>query len=335
MLVKERNLRKLLLLVGILMVTVVLTGCQQTGLTEEEIRSIIQEELGSAPEVIEESDTDPPTTPEIVVSAETLYVDYQSNAVAADLKYKGNLIKVTGEVTEIDTSIFGDPVVVFGMDEFNLSGVRATFKESESNNVANISIGQTITIIGTGDGKLVWALLEDCYIVNIEEGEAVLEEEEAVLGVTIPDYALEVALRDALNKPEGPIYKSDLESLTYLDLTEKNISDISVLSGLTNLETLWLWGNNITDISALSGLTNLEWLDLDENNISDISALSGLTNLEGLSLDKNNISDISALVSNAGISSGDTVYLTNNPLSPEAINIHIPQLEARGVEVIR
>ncbi len=106
--------------------------------------------------------------------------------------------------------------------------------------------------------------------------------------VTISDSALETAVRDALNKSEGPIYKSDLESLT----------------------TLYLQDNNISDISALSGLTNLEWLYLDENNISDISALSGLTNLEELDL-------------------------RGNPLSQNAINVHIPQLEARGVSVIR
>ena len=51
-------------------------------------------------------------------------------------------------------------------------------------------------------------------------------------------------------------------------------------------------------------------LELDYNNISDISALSGLTNLE-------------------------TLRLGSNPLSQKAINIHIPQLRARGVEVIR
>ena len=51
-------------------------------------------------------------------------------------------------------------------------------------------------------------------------------------------------------------------------------------------------------------------LELDYNNISDISALSGLTNLE-------------------------TLYLGGNPLSQNAINIHIPELEARGVSVTR
>ena len=107
--------------------------------------------------------------------------------------------------------------------------------------------------------------------------------------VTISDSALETALRTALDKPEGPIYKSDLESL----ITLPNLG-----------------GNNISDISALSGLTNLETLDLDDNNISDISALSGLTNLERL-------------------------YLYDNPLSQNVINIHIPEIEARGVWVSR
>jgi internalin A len=65
------------------------------------------------------------------------------------------------------------------------------------------------------------------------------------LQVTIPDSALEVALRNALNKPEGPIYKSDLESLTALNIVGKNISDISALSGLTNLEWLVLPSSRI------------------------------------------------------------------------------------------
>ena len=129
--------------------------------------------------------------------------------------------------------------------------------------------------------------------------------------VTISDSLLETALRTALDKPEGPIYKSDLESLITLpNLGGNNISDISALSGLTNLETLDLDDNNISDISALSGLTNLVELGLQENNIGDISALSGLTNLERL-------------------------YLYDNPLSQNAINIHIPELEARGVSVNR
>ena len=89
---------------------------------------------------------------------------------------------------------------------------------------------------------------------------------------------------------------SGLTSLTYLNLSDNNISDISVLSDLTSLTVLYLENNNISDIESLSNLTSLEYLDLSNNkNISDISALSSLTSLIELDLSNNRISDISAL----------------------------------------
>jgi len=39
------------------------------------------------------------------------------------------------------------------------------------------------------------------------------------------------------------------------------------------------------------------------------------------------------LVNNPGLSQGDEVYLSGNPLSSASINTYIPQLEARGVIV--
>ena len=170
-----------------------------------------------------------------------------------------------------------------------------------------------------------------------------------------PDTNLEVAIRKNINKPQGPIYASDLEPLTELDLENNNISDISALAGLNNLKILTLKNNNIrdisamaglsnllrinlednniSDISALAGLSNLEWLNLWKNNISDISALAGLSSLQELHLSFNNISDISALVNNVGLLDGDTVFLGTNPLSPTSINVYIPQLQARGIFV--
>jgi len=38
-------------------------------------------------------------------------------------------------------------------------------------------------------------------------------------------------------------------------------------------------------------------------------------------------------VENEGLGTGDRVYLFDNPLSDDSINIYIPQLEARGVTV--
>jgi len=55
--------------------------------------------------------------------------------------------------------------------------------------------------------------------------------------------------------------------------------------------------------------------------------------LTDLALGHNQISDIVPLVENEGLGTGDRVYLFDNPLSDDSINIYIPQLEARGVTV--
>ncbi len=54
---------------------------------------------------------------------------------------------------------------------------------------------------------------------------------------------------------------------------------------------------------------------MNYNNLSDISFLQNLINLSFLKLQNNNITDIKTLVDNAGIDSGDNVYLETNPLS--------------------
>ena len=88
---------------------------------------------------------------------------------------------------------------------------------------------------------------------------------------------------------------SGLTNLTTLWLDDNNLSDVSPLSGLTNLTTLGLYFNDITDVSPLSGLTNLTTLGLSDNSISDVSPLSGLTNLTTLGLYFNDITDVSPL----------------------------------------
>ena len=125
-----------------------------------------------------------------------------------------------------------------------------------------------------------------------------------------------------------------LPNLTGIGLTNNQINDISILADLTNLIVIDLARNPISDFNSLSGLNRLESLSLYDNAISDISFVVGLTNLITLNLRGNQISDIYPLVQNQGINSGDTIHLYANPLSETSINTYIPQLEARGVEVI-
>ncbi|MBC1388604.1 LPXTG cell wall anchor domain-containing protein, partial [Listeria innocua] len=83
--------------------------------------------------------------------------------------------------------------------------------------------------------------------------------------------------------------------LRYLYMDNNQVSDLTPISGLTNLETLHLNNNQISDLGPLSALTNLRNLLMDNNQVSDLTPLSGLTNLETLQLNNNQISNLSSL----------------------------------------
>jgi hypothetical protein len=107
-----------------------------------------------------------------------------------------------------------------------------------------------------------------------------------------------------------------LKNLNTVLLSGNRISDISPLKELKDLEVLWLSENQITDISPLSGLTQLTSLQLGDNQISDISPLSGLVNLGfgfgSLNLSDNLISDISPL---SELTQLRSLNLSNNQIS--------------------
>ena len=174
--------------------------------------------------------------------------------------------------------------------------------------------------------------------------------------VNIPDAALRTKIEQALNKQASdPITSAELKTLTRLEATDANISDLTGIEDATNLTTLLLRGNSISNLSPLSGLTKLTELQLFRNLVSDLSPLAGLTNLTNLragnnsisnlsplsgltkltylGLHNNSITDLSPLVANSGLGSGDTVLVTGNPLSQTSIQTHIPTLEGRGVRV--
>ncbi len=130
--------------------------------------------------------------------------------------------------------------------------------------------------------------------------------------VTFPDPNLEATIREVLNKPEGAIYASELESITILEWSQRKITDLTGLEYCTNLQELRLWATKISDISPLSSLKSLTNLNLSHNQIRDISPLGGLTNLRRLELGLNQVSDISAL---SGLTNLRQLSLNSNPIS--------------------
>ena len=123
---------------------------------------------------------------------------------------------------------------------------------------------------------------------------------------------------------------SGLTQLTRLHLDDNDISDVSPLSGLTQLTRLHLNDNDISDVSPLANLTQLTYLNLWNNALSDVSPLSGLTQLTRLYLNGNNISDVSPL---ANLTQLTYLNLWSNPLNHVSINIYIPAMQAKLIEI--
>ncbi len=126
---------------------------------------------------------------------------------------------------------------------------------------------------------------------------------------------------------------ANLTNMRELDLYGNQIDDLALLANFTNLRILGVGWNGVSDLSPLAGLTRLLEFGASRNQLTDLAPLAGWQSIKVLSLWDNWISDISPLVQNSGIGSGDYIDLHGNPLSAEACNIHIPALEARGVEV--
>lgn len=106
-----------------------------------------------------------------------------------------------------------------------------------------------------------------------------------------------------------------------------SIKSLSGIEKLVNMKMLKIVQYvNLSDISALSGLTNLEVIDIENTKVSDISVLASLPNLKSLDLRKNSIANLLSLesLSHLGeqyidVTNGNSYYgtlqLENNCLS--------------------
>jgi hypothetical protein len=99
----------------------------------------------------------------ITVSARQLYADYEANGVAADAKYKGKVLQVTGVVNTIDRDIMDKIYVTLKGNQY-FGDIQCFFAESHIGTASQLSKGQTITVKGKCDGKLMNVMLKGCII---------------------------------------------------------------------------------------------------------------------------------------------------------------------------
>ena len=145
---------------------------------------------------------------------------------------------------------------------------------------------------------------------------------ESFFPVTFSDAQLERAVRSALDKSEGDILLRELPAITELyfcgNMTLKNlegvafdaegnaavngakvvegqVSDLSVLGRMPNLETLALIRQPVKSLGPLAELTLLRELWLSGNGATDLSALGSQPSLETLHLEHSGVKDLTPL----------------------------------------
>lgn len=126
-----------------------------------------------------------------------------------------------------------------------------------------------------------------------------------------------------------------LVGLDTLHLDGNSISDLSALTDMHTLAELVLSGNSIWNTAPLAGMTTIRHLALDGNQIVFVNPLYDLTGLEKLRLSDNKIDDLLPLAYNSGLGTGDTLWLSNNPLTATTTDSLVAVLRDRGVTVIR
>ena len=143
--------------------------------------------------------------------------------------------------------------------------------------------------------------------------------------VSIPDPGLNAAIREALQKPNGPLTVPDLLSLTNLDASRRNIKRIDGLEAARNLEVLGLQFNQLTNFSLPSTLTNLQVLDVSVNGMTSFSMSNALPNLAVLVLADNALTNLAVPAGLTGLNSLD---LSGNRLTSFEWPSNLTQLVA-------
>ena len=101
--------------------------------------------------------------PVLTVSAAELYAEYKANEVAADQRYKGRVVAVSGVVDNIGKGIMGTMYVALDTGEM-VGSVQCMFGKEHANSLAGLSKGQSVTIQGKCTGKMMNVLLDGCAL---------------------------------------------------------------------------------------------------------------------------------------------------------------------------
>ncbi len=131
--------------------------------------------------------------------------------------------------------------------------------------------------------------------------------------------------------------------LTELDLSDRQLTNAQIqnLRHLKQLERLNLKNNFLTDLSCLSGLTELREVTFDNNNVQDIEFTRNMMKLQHISGENSGVTDISPLAGKTELVSvffGDTDGITDiSPIkdSRGLVKVGFNEAQIGNIEALR
>jgi hypothetical protein len=102
------------------------------------------------------------------VSAEALYSAYERNEVGADNTYKGRRLLVLGSLRSVTKDVWDRIHLSLAANRF-FGDIDCIVRGSGTAEIASLTPGESVVVIGTGDGKFgSLVVLKDCFLSNSE-----------------------------------------------------------------------------------------------------------------------------------------------------------------------
>jgi Leucine-rich repeat (LRR) protein len=201
----------------------------------------------------------------------TVYVNYK------ELKAEPGPIEVNGITyfpMETLCNALGIKAVPVSTDTYKLTYSKLnreiTIAKGNKTIIINgVSHQVSFNVMGTSNNVYMVPLR---YIVEQFGGEVnVVPEQKKIFvngyaPIQFKDKAFEATVRTLIKKPEGDIFKFDVQDVLVMDLSEKGITNVDELKYFENLTYLNLTDNKISDLSVLKNLKGITALFTKNNN---------------------------------------------------------------------
>ena len=99
-----------------------------------------------------------------VIQPTTLIKEYEGNEIAADQKYKGERLSLTGKIESVGKDIMDNIYITLGGGGGTFRSVQCFFSDKHAGKIAQLKKGQKVTVEGTCGGLMMNVLLQDCEV---------------------------------------------------------------------------------------------------------------------------------------------------------------------------